>query len=774
MGRHEEGPFLAEGGVSEVDPRSGSFVRVAVPVPLLPSLVYRVPDGTMLPARGARVRVPLGSRVVTGCVISVHHHSRSSNERHSFDDSIKELVDHLDEETFLPGPVIDLALWVSEYYACGPGDAIGAAMPPYSWTRKGRVMPLQSAFKSERFVQLTKRGRLVIEDGDSTGFGSRQKQALTVLTTEAVGMTTRRLAQCGVSLDTLRRLSTRGLVEIAMRRCERDPFYQNHAREGEIVQNQVRKLTSNQEDALTSLSRMARDKRFRVAMLHGVTGSGKTELYLRLATLVNRQSRRALVLVPEIALAPALAERFRSVFGDRVAIQHSGLTAGERHDQWHRIRRGEVDVVVGTRSAVFAPLDGLGLIVVDEEHDASYKQDESPRYHGRDAAIVRGRQANVLVVLGSATPSMETFNNAKIGKYERVVLPQRVFQRPLPDVKVIDMRHELAATGPATVISNDLARGLEDRLRRKQQSLLLLNRRGFSTSVMCRQCGQLLECPNCSVTLTFHRGVDQVRCHYCNYSKSRPSQCSNCASPFLEQIGFGTEQIESEVKRLLPDARVSRLDRDTVRRKGAVTRILSDFGGGEVDILIGTQMVAKGHDFPAVTLVGVISADVGLGLADFRAAERTFQLLTQVAGRSGRGELPGEAIIQTFFPDHYSIGFSCRQEYERFFNAEMKFRHSMRYPPVVAMINVLVRAGRYETAMGDATVLAKALRRNRGFDVLGPAPAALPKLRGEHRVQMFLKGTDRPVMRGAVQEVLSRYPRLQRRVTVDVDPLNVL
>jgi len=774
VGRHEEGSFLTEAGVSEVDPRSGSFVRVAVPVPLLPSLVYRVPDGRMLPARGARVRVPLGSRLVTGCVISVHQYSRWSKERHGFDDSVKELVDHVDEEPFLPGSVLDLALWVSEYYACGPGDAIGAAMPPYSWTRKGRVIPLQSGFKSERFVQLTKRGRLVLEDRGPTGFGPRQKQALSVLTTEAVGMTTRRLAQCGVSLDTLKRLSTRGLVEIAMRRCERDPFYPDLGREGEIVPDQVRQLTSDQEDALTSLSRMAQDRRFRVAMLHGVTGSGKTELYLRLATLVNQRSRRALVLVPEIALAPALAERFRSVFGDRVAIQHSGLTAGERHDQWHRIRQGEVDVVVGTRSAVFAPLDGLGLIVVDEEHDAAYKQEESPRYHGRDAAIVRGRQANALVVLGSATPSMETFNNAKIGKYERVVLPQRVFQRPLPDVKVIDMRHELATTGPGTVISNDLAYGLEDRLRRKQQSLLLLNRRGFSTSVLCRQCGQLLECPNCSVTLTFHRGVDLVRCHYCNYSKSRPGRCSNCACPFLEQIGFGTEQIESEVMRLLPHARVSRLDRDTVRRKGAVPRILSDFGAGEVDILIGTQMVAKGHDFPAVTLVGVISADVGLGLADFRAAERTFQLLTQVAGRSGRGELPGEAIIQTFFPDHYSIGFSCQQEYERFFDAEMKFRKSMRYPPIVAMINVLVRAGRYEAAMDDATVLAKALRRNRRFDVLGPAPAALLRLRGEYRVQIFLKGTDRPVMRGAVQEALSRYPRLQRRVTVDVDPLNVL
>jgi len=774
VGGHEEGPFFIEGGVSEVDPRPGSFIRVAVPVPLLSALVYRVPDGKSPPFRGARVRVPLGSRVVTGCVTSVHRYQPSPGERDSFDDTVKEVVDYVDEEAFLSGPVLDLALWVSEYYACGPGDAIGAAMPPYSWTRKGRVEPLQSAFKTERFVQLSQKGRLVVEEADLTALGPRQKQALSVLATAATGMSTRRLAQGGVSLDTLQRLSARGLVAFETRRFERDPFYSGLDPEVKITQNQVHNLTSDQEAALTALSRMVRERHFRVAMLHGVTGSGKTELYLRLAKLVSQQGRRALVLVPEIALAPALAERFRYVFGNRVAIQHSGLTAGERHDQWHRIRRGEVDVVVGTRSAVFSPIEDLGLIVVDEEHDASYKQEESPRYHGRDAAIMRGRHVDVLVVLGSATPSMETYNNAKIGKYEQVVLPQRVLQRSLPEVKVVDMRNELAATGPDTVVSNELLRGLEDRLRRKQQALLLLNRRGFAASVLCRKCGQTLECPNCSVTLTFHRGVDRVRCHYCNYSKLRPERCANCNSPFLEQIGFGTERIESEVSRMLPHARVARLDRDTARRKGAVTRILSDFATGAVDILIGTQMVAKGHDFPAVTLVGVISADVGLGLADFRAAERTFQLLTQVAGRSGRGEWPGEAIIQTFFPNHYSIGFSCQQEYEQFFNAEMKYRRSMQYPPVVSMVNVLVRAGKHEDAMDDAIVLAKALRRNRRFDVLGPAPAAVPKLRGEYRVQMFLKGTDRPAMRGALQEVLGRHPRLQRRVTVDVDPLNVL
>ena len=752
---------------------SETLVHVAVPVPLLPSLSYRVPADQATPVRGARVRVPLGQRLVVGCVIGLGDDGVPVGASPSPPDAVKDLVEVVDTEPLLTAGVVDLALWVAEYYACGPGDAVAAAMPPYAWARKGATAARVSAFKTERVARLTEAGHRVVAGHASPPPGRRQQQALTDLSSAPDGWSTRRLTTRGVTSQTLRRLSDRGLVQLETRSVDRDPFAGNGSPGSDTPPN-VLSLTTAQQAAFDELSRLVRSRRFNVAMLHGVTGSGKTELYLRLAKEVCDRGQRALVLVPEIVLAPAVARAFRAVFGDRVAIQHSGLSDGERHDQWYRIRRGEIDIVVGTRSAVFAPVEQLGLIVVDEEHDGSYKQDESPRYHGRDAAIVLGRQADALVVLGSATPSMESYHNATVGRYERIVLPYRVLERPLPTVHIVDMRTEMAAQGADAILSVPLLEGLEDRLGRGEQSLVLLNRRGYAASVLCRQCGQTLECPNCSVTLTFHRGAGRVRCHYCNYSQTRPKVCPQCAGPYLERIGFGTERIETEVSSALPSVRVARLDRDTVRRRGMAASILSRFAAGEIDILVGTQMIAKGHDFPAVTLVGVISADVGLGLADFRAAERTFQLLTQVAGRAGRGETRGEAIIQTFFPEHYSIGFACRQAYEPFFEAEMHYRRSLRYPPVVAMINVVVKAGRFGDAMRDASELANDLRRHQRFEVLGPASAPIARLRGEHRVQMFLKGNHRPAMRQALQSVLERYPKLQRRVTVDVDPLTVL
>ena len=435
-----------------------------------------------------------------------------------------------------------------------------------------------------------------------------------------------------------------------------------------------------------------------------MTGSGKTEIYLRLARAVRDAGRRVLMLVPEIALTPAAAALFRQPFGDRVAIQHSGLSDGERHDQWQRIRRGEVDVVVGTRSAIFTPLANIGLIVVDEEHDGSYKQDESPRYNGRDVAIVRAQRAGALVVLGSATPSMESYYHAMSGKYERVVLERRVLDRPLASVRVVDMREEYAAEGPDVILSRALREGIQARLDRKEQSLVLLNRRGFATAVFCRQCAGTIDCPNCSVSLVVHGDGPgrRARCHYCNYTARVPSVCPLCAGPYLEQAGFGTERVEAEVRKISPGARVARLDRDAIRRRGALTSLLSRFRAGEIDVLVGTQMIAKGHDFPRVTLVGVVSADVGLGLADFRASERTFQLLTQVAGRAGRGEKPGEAIVQTLYPDHYSIQLACRQDFPAFYEREMLFRRAMRYPPMISLVNAVVRSRTFAGAMDDA------------------------------------------------------------------------
>ena len=569
----------------------------------------------------------------------------------------------------------------------------------------------------------------------------------------------------------------RGFVSLRADRVDRDPF--EVAAVKNIAVDPSRKLTSEQEAAFSRLRGFADARRFQVALLHGVTGSGKTELYLRLAMHVRAAGRRALILVPEIALTPVVTSLVREAFGDRVAIQHSGLSDGERHDQWQRIRRGDIDVVVGTRSAVFAPLAPVGLIVVDEEHDGSYKQEEAPRYNGRDVAIVRAQHAGALVILGSATPSMESYHNAVTGKYERVVMERRVLDRPLAAVTIVDMRDEYAADGPDVVLGRALREAVQARIDRREQALILLNRRGFATAVFCRQCAGTLDCPNCSVSLVIHGEghARRARCHYCNYSARVPAACPLCAGPYLEQAGFGTERVEAEVASACPGARVARLDRDAIRRRGSLATLLAQFRDGQIDVLVGTQMIAKGHDFPRVTLVGVVSADVGLGLADFRASERTFQLLTQVAGRAGRGEQKGEAIVQTLYPDHYSIRLACRQDYPAFYERELQFRRAMRYPPLVSLVNTIVRGRTFSAAIDDAADIVQKLRdAARGGDlrVLGPAPPPIARLRGEYRAQLLIKGVNRKRIREALQTALKTRPDLQKRVIVDVDPISVL
>jgi primosomal protein N' (replication factor Y) len=576
----------------------------------------------------------------------------------------------------------------------------------------------------------------------------------------------------------LGRLEARGFVTIVQERVDRDPF---EMLSGISMTDAIHQLTAEQSVAFERLQALAEQGEFRTALLHGVTGSGKTETYVRLAASIRASGRTVLMLVPEIALTPAVATRFRQVFGPRVAIQHSGLSEGERHDQWQRIRHGAADIVIGTRSAVFAPLDRIGLVIVDEEHDPSYKQEESPRYHARDVAIVRAQRASALAVLGSATPSMESYHHALSGKYERLVLERRVLDRPLADVTLVDMREEYAARGPDVVLSAALEAGIEKRLSAGEQALVLLNRRGFATAVFCRQCAGTLDCPNCSVSLVVHGkgAMAAARCHYCNYTTRLPGACALCAAPYLEQAGFGTERIEAEVRRCWPGARVERLDRDAARRRGAVNALLSKFQRGDVDVLVGTQMIAKGHDFAGVTLVGVVSADVGLGIADFRASERTFQLLTQVVGRAGRGERPGEAIVQTLYPGHYSIQFACRQNYAAFYDHELKFRRAMRYPPLSAMINVVVRSGTFAGAMDDAAEIASRLRATvdrpqSEFIILGPAPAPLVRLRGQYRAQFFAKGVSRRLMREAVMRAIAGRSDVARRTTIDIDPVNVI
>jgi primosomal protein N' (replication factor Y) (superfamily II helicase) len=809
-------------------------IRVAVPVPALEALTYRLQDTSIDPVVGARVLVPLGKRIVTGVVTGPIPAAPE-------DDGIKTVVDVLDSEAFLPPEIVALALWVAEYYACGAGEAIGATMPPRAWieserharitdagharmllergarrevleqlaTEKplrvdaligegrgthGAVLGLErdglltitrplvgsaSAFRTVRVAHLTAQGHEVVpadpptsRPADQPKLSARQQETIRLLASATDGIESVELARRGITPAMLKRLSELGLVTFTRRRVERDPAEHASAASGRPA---VLELTAEQRTAFDRLTRLAQSGSFATALLHGVTGSGKTELYLRLARELAAAGRGVIVLVPEIALTPAVAGSFRALFGDRVAIQHSGLSDGERHDQWHRIRRAEIDVVVGTRSAVFAPVQRLGLIIVDEEHDGSYKQEESPRYNGRDVAVMRARASGALAVLGSATPSLESFYNAQNGRYELITLEKRVLDRPMAAVTIVDMRQEYADAGPDVIVSRPLATAIEERLGRREQAMVLLNRRGFATSVFCRQCGQTLDCPNCSVTLTVHKAARRARCHYCNYAVRIPSACVHCSGQYLEHIGFGTERVEHEIAALFPGARVARVDRDTIRRRGAIAALLRRFSAGEIDVLVGTQMIAKGHDFPQVTLVGVISADVGLGLADFRAAERTFQLLTQVAGRAGRGAIAGEAIVQTIHPGHYSIRHACQQDYRAFYQDEIGYRQSMRYPPVLAMINAVVKAPTLEAALGDAADVINALRwGGEPYKVLGPAPAPLSRLKGEHRAQFFVKGTQRSSMRKALLAALEARPDIRRRTTVDVDPMSVL
>jgi primosomal protein N' (replication factor Y) (superfamily II helicase) len=742
------------------------FVSVAVPVPFLELLTYRVPDGMRSPVRGARVVVPLGKRSVTGIAIgpAVESAGRGHHEeiRPAEGKAIKEVIDVLDTEAFLPPAVVDLALWAAEYYACGAGDALMAAMPP------------ARAHKTVRIASLSAQGR----EADLK-LTARQANAVDALRGAPAGITLSLLNERGISSEVLERLARKGLVTFGRERIERDPFASGALRS--VINGRAeRALTDEQQKAVDALRRMAEAQQFGVALLHGVTGSGKTEVYLRLAEIVQQARRTVLILVPEIALTPAVASAFREAFDDQVAVQHSGLSEGERYDQWHRIRRGEVSIVVGTRSAVFAPLTNLGLIIVDEEHDSSFKQEETPRYHGRDVAVMRGKQEGALVVLGSATPSLESAQNAAGGRYARLLMHRRVHDRPLARVTIVDMREEYAASGPDVIISERLKAAIERRLAGGQQSLVLLNRRGLATAVFCRQCGSTLDCPNCSVSLIVHteeKDRHRARCHYCNYSIAVPKACPTCAGPYLERRGFGTERVAAEISALWPKARVGRLDRDSVRRRGAAADILRSMASGRLDVLVGTQMIAKGHDFPKVTLVGVISADVGLGVADFRAAERTFQLLTQVAGRAGRGAEPGEAVVQTLYPRHYSILHACRQDYDAFFAEELRYRQAMRYPPLTALVNLVVRGRDARAAMSHASTLAHHLRARAQagrFSVLGPAPAPVPKVRGEYRAQLFLKGSHRAAMREAVDAALAAQPDLRRRVAVDIDPISVL
>jgi primosomal protein N' (replication factor Y) (superfamily II helicase) len=529
-----------------------------------------------------------------------------------------------------------------------------------------------------------------------------------------------------------------------------------------------------QNTALAKIGDAVASHKFGGLLLHGVTGSGKTAVYLACMRQVLKRGRSSILLVPEIGLTPAVAADLHQVFGDEVAILHSGLTNAERAEQWHRIRRGEARVVAGTRSAVFAPVSDLALIIVDEEQDSSYKQEETPRYHARDVAVMRAKMAGAAVVLGSATPSLESYYNAKKHKYALIELPDRVEKRPLPEVEIVDMRQEFQETGQEQVISRKLAEEIRERLGKKEQVMVLLNRRGYSPVVLCRACGKTLQCKNCAVSMTHHKRERKMECHYCGHVERIPDKCAHCGSEYVYFVGTGSEKLEELLHGMFPQARIGRLDRDTVRGREDFEHALNALNEGALDMLVGTQMIAKGHDIHGVTLVGVVGADMALGLPDFRAAERTFQLLTQVAGRAGRGQSPGKVILQTYFQDHYAVQFAARHDFAGFYEKELQFRAWMHYPPYSAIANVLIRSERLDEALTWSGELGRWFEKTRheGIRVLGPAAAPITRLKRDYRYHFILKSPSREKMNVLLRAMLAeaaakKIPRTQ--VIVDVD-----
>jgi primosomal protein N' (replication factor Y) len=535
-------------------------------------------------------------------------------------------------------------------------------------------------------------------------------------------------------------------------------------------------FSTAQKQALARIEEGMEARKFSGMLLHGVTGSGKTAVYLAGMREVLEQGRSAILLVPEIGLTPAVAADLHQIFGDEVAILHSGLSDAERAEQWHRIKNGQARMVVGTRSAVFAPVSDLALIIVDEEQDSSYKQEETPRYHARDVAVMRAKMAGAIVVLGSATPSLESYYNAKKNKYGLLELPDRVEQRPLPEVEILDMRQEFQETGQEQVISRKLAAEIRERLEKKEQVMVLLNRRGYSPVVLCRTCGKTLQCKNCAVSMTHHKRERKMECHYCGHVAHVPDKCGHCGSEYVYFVGTGSEKLEELLHGMFPQARIGRLDRDTVRGREDFERALNALNEGELDMLVGTQMIAKGHDIHGVTLVGVVGADTALGLPDFRAAERTFQLLTQVAGRAGRGQSPGKVVLQTYFPDHYAVKFAAQHDFAGFYDKELQFRAWMHYPPYSAIANVLIRSERMDEALAWSGELGRWFEKTRheGIRVLGPAAAPIVRLKRDYRYHFILKSPSRQKMNTLLRAMLAeaaarKIPRTQ--IIVDVDAL---
>ena len=649
--------------------------------------------------------------------------------------------------------------------AANASKSLLAGMVRKKWITREDLSQAQDATRTVKIA--------VLAAGTEDGKKLNDNQQTLIETLVAAGgrIAVDRLRELDVPRTTLAALVKRNLVRIEEEAAE---FHLSAIKARPSPFNF--QFTPAQQEALTRIQDGVAARSFGGVLLHGVTGSGKTAVYLAAMRSVLESGRSSILLVPEIGLTPAVAADLHQVFGEEVAILHSALSDRERAEQWHRIHREDARVVVGTRSAVFAPVSDLALIIVDEEHDSSYKQEETPRYHARDVAVMRAKMANAMVVLGSATPSLESYFNATKHKYALLELRDRVEQRPLPEVELVDMRQEFQETGSEQVISRKLSAEIKERLERGEQAMVLLNRRGYSPVVLCRSCGKSLECKNCAIALTHHKRARKMECHYCGYTAPVPQHCVHCGSEYVYFLGTGSEKLEELLHGLFPQARIARMDRDTVRGRDDFERMLGALHEGEIDLLVGTQMIAKGHDIAGVTLVGVVGADIALGMPDFRAAERTFQLLTQVAGRAGRRDVPGNVVLQTYFPDHYAVQYAAQHDFAGFYDKELRFRSWMHYPPYSALANVLVRSDKLDDALRWSGVLGRWFDkiRHEGVRVLGPAPAPIIRLKQDYRYHFVLKSSSREKLNNLLRLMLAyaaeeKIPRTH--LIVDVDAL---
>jgi len=804
---------------------SYQYCDVSLPVPVDQLFTYSLPETLRHRVQpGSRLVVPFGPRKLTGVILRCH------DDRPEI--ATRDALRLIDNAPVLDAELLALGRWIAAYYCAPLGDVLRGMLPLASDMRQGKVWSLTDAGRDaarqllldsaaddpvlqllrmlekrplsatylkkalpladKAIKSLERKGFILVEQVQTERDPLRAPSENLRVDLAAAPAAETRLNKPERELRAFLELhpGSHNLKELEGTVRNASPAARSLARKGivtlkpetlAIAAGPVRvrhALNPAQQSAYEQIADAIKARRYQTFLLHGVTGSGKTEVYLNGIEAALAEDRSALLLVPEIALTPAMAGQFFARFGDRVAILHSAFTDVERSEQWRRIRSGAASVVVGTRSGVFAPVRNLGLIVVDEEHDGSYKQEENPRYNGRDVAIVRAQAAHACVVLGSATPSLESRYNAEREKYTLLELPGRIEERPMPSVELIDMRQEFLETRQQATFSRKLLDAIGARLENGEQTIVLLNRRGFSSFVACRSCGERVSCINCSLTLTHHKRDRRLLCHYCGYAEKIPSVCPKCQSEHIYFLGLGSEKVEEDLHRAFPTARIARLDRDTVTGKRQYETILNEFREGNYDILVGTQMIAKGHDIPNVTLVGVVSADIGLGMPDFRAAERTFQLLTQVAGRAGRGNVPGIVLIQTINPDHYAVRMAAAQDYAAFYQKELNFRRMMHYPPFSAMANVLVRAEKKELAMRMSSELGLLLNPPpEKLKIMGPAEAPVPRLKSEYRYQFLVKAASRKVLNELLQSI--RAFALDHKwgataLVIDVDPLTLM